>query len=90
MIRKQFRFFGRVQGVGFRYAVRLAASELGLTGWARNEYDGSVTVEVQGDPGCVNRLPEKIAAGRYIVIERWECTGLPVDTGERSFHVKNW
>ena len=40
-IRKRITFHGRVQGVGFRYTARLAAGSLGLTGWAKNEYDGS-------------------------------------------------
>lgn len=42
-------FEGQVQGVGFRWNARAVASELGLTGWARNEDDGyTVTMELQG------------------------------------------
>ena len=48
MIRKNFRFYGRVQGVGFRHTALNAASRLGLTGWVRNERDGSVSMEAQG------------------------------------------
>lgn len=40
MQRRQIRFYGRVQGVGFRYHAKHAAAALGLTGWVRNEYDG--------------------------------------------------
>jgi acylphosphatase len=40
---------GRVQGVGYRYAVVDVARELGLTGWVRNALDGSVETWVQGD-----------------------------------------
>ena len=39
---------GRVQGVGFRYWVRSAASELGLRGSATNLADGRVAVVVEG------------------------------------------
>ena len=53
-IRKRITFHGRVQGVGFRYTARLAAGSLGLTGWAKNEYDGTVTMEVQGSEGMIN------------------------------------
>lgn len=41
--------FGRVQGVSFRYFTKLTADTLGLTGWVRNETDGSVLIEVEGD-----------------------------------------
>jgi hydrogenase maturation protein HypF len=41
---------GTVQGVGFRPFVYRLASELGLTGWIRND-TGGVTIEVEGPPG---------------------------------------
>lgn len=43
------RIRGRVQGVGFRYRARLKACELGVAGLARNEPDGSVYIEAEGD-----------------------------------------
>lgn len=48
MVRKHYRFTGRVQGVGFRYRAKHAASGMCVTGWVRNEGDGSVEMEVQG------------------------------------------
>ena len=42
MIRKHILFYGRVQGVGFRYHATYKASLMGLTGWVRNLEDGSV------------------------------------------------
>ena len=39
---------GLVQGVGFRYFTVMTAGKLGLGGWVRNCYDGSVEVEAQG------------------------------------------
>ena len=42
------RVTGRVQGVFFRDSTRRRAIELGLTGWVRNELDGSVRSEAQG------------------------------------------
>ena len=54
MIRKRIVFHGWVQGVGFRYRARHAAEHLGATGWVRNEYDGSVTMEIQGTEMLIN------------------------------------
>ena len=48
--RRRYTITGQVQGVGFRYRARYAAQTLDLTGWVQNEDDGSVTLEVQGDP----------------------------------------
>ncbi|HWQ04274.1 MAG TPA: acylphosphatase [Longilinea sp.] len=39
---------GRVQGVGFRYFVKMVAEELNLTGWVRNKMDGRVEVLAEG------------------------------------------
>ena len=40
---------GRVQGVGFRYFAQSRAKALGLAGWVRNRFDGSVELEAEGD-----------------------------------------
>lgn len=57
--RQAFRIWvaGRVQGVGFRWAARQAAGELGgLTGRVRNLPDGRVEVEVAGEPERIEAL----------------------------------
>jgi acylphosphatase len=50
MMETQFEIsiYGRVQGVGFRYAARNQARSLGLKGWVENRPDGSVYAVVQG------------------------------------------
>ena len=55
-VRRRYSIEGQVQGVGFRYRARYAAQTLELTGWVENEDDGSVTLEVQGDPDKFMRL----------------------------------
>ena len=47
---------GRVQGVGFRYFVAWRARELDLVGWVRNQADGSVEVEAEGDDASLQKL----------------------------------
>ena len=61
------RATGRVQGVGFRMFVQQHASELGLTGWVRNMEDGSVEMEIQGDPEKVDKLSVLIREGNYFI-----------------------
>ncbi len=60
MERIRYRFMGHVQHRGFRYACVMCAQKEGLTGWVRNERDGTVTAEVQGNAtsqlGFVRRL----------------------------------
>nr|BCX00791.1 MAG: acylphosphatase [Bacteroidota bacterium] len=52
----QVRIFGRVQGVGFRYGALKRAHSLGLSGWVRNEPDGSVSLLLIGEPEAVEQM----------------------------------
>jgi acylphosphatase len=54
---------GRVQGVFFRAAMREQAQHLGVTGWARNEPDGTVRAHVEGPTEALERLLEWCAVG---------------------------
>ncbi|MGA7149385.1 MAG: acylphosphatase [Microbacterium sp.] len=47
---------GDVQGVGYRYALRLVAGEAGVTGWVRNRRDGTVEAEVEGSDERVDQV----------------------------------
>lgn len=58
-----FHVHGRVQGVGFRWFTLQAAQDLGLGGWARNEPDGSVSGEAEGEWGPLDLFRERLAQG---------------------------
>jgi len=47
---------GRVQGVGFRWAVKREAGRLGVDGWVRNLSDGRVEVWFEGDDAPVDEV----------------------------------
>ena len=53
-IRAHFIVHGRVQGVCYRMCASDEASRLGLTGWARNQRDGSVEIVAEGDDKALN------------------------------------
>jgi acylphosphatase len=53
---RTIRVHGQVQGVFFRVSARDEARRLGLTGFARNEPDGSVYIEVEGDEQALERF----------------------------------
>ena len=87
MIRRHITFTGYVQGVGFRYRARHAASLYGCTGWVRNEWDGSVTMEIQGEPDCIDQVIKSIEADRNVEIETVKSREVPLED-ERSFRTE--
>lgn len=87
--RMRYNFTGCVQGVGFRYRAYYTANLFGLTGWVKNDYDGSVTMEVQGARSSIDSLLEKLGQGRYIGIDRIDSRELPVEPAERSFEIRD-
>ena len=89
MIRKRITFYGRVQGVGFRWRAHNAADALGLTGWVRNEYDGSVQMEVQGEEELIDRMLQSLGRDLYIDIQNIDVKSIPVDAEERNFRVEH-
>ena len=87
-IRKHITFYGSVQGVGFRWRARHAASLYGCTGWCRNEWDGSVVMEIQGTEENIDAVILAIEAGRYVEIQNMDVKTVPVDETERGFRTE--
>jgi len=86
--RWHIQFRGRVQGVGFRYTAYHLAQSLGLCGWVYNDWDGSVEMEVQGDPDTVRTMLERLDAAPFIRIDSMEKSEVPVQTHSISFEVR--
>lgn len=75
--RVRLKIYGRVQGVFFRASTLDKAKELGLSGWVRNNPDGSVEVLAEGLKEGIEKLVEWSHAGpRHAYVNRvdiqWE------------------
>ena len=87
IVRKRLIYHGHVQGVGFRYTAKRLANALGLTGWVKNEYNGTVIMEVQGKVATIYRLMEGINRDIYIQIDWIDSKEIPVKE-ESCFSIK--
>ena len=87
-MRIRVRYVGRVQGVGFRATCRGIAARTAVTGWVRNEEDGSVLMEVQGEIEDVQKVIGEIGRvmGRFIV--RIDEVEIGEAADERGFEVR--
>jgi acylphosphatase len=90
LIRRRYRYVGQVQGVGFRWTSQRIAMSLGVTGWVRNEDDGSVTLVLQGTQEQLGAFATKLAENlshyaRYTMADRED---EPVDSRETKFSVR--
>mgnify|MGYP000366052544 CR=1 FL=1 len=88
MVRQHMKITGRVQGVGFRYRARYAAVNLGVTGWVKNEWDGSVELEAQGTVEQIHQMLKTINQSPYIRIEWIDREEMPVNLHDTGFHIR--
>jgi acylphosphatase len=86
---RRFLVRGRVQGVGFRWFVEREARILGISGWVRNNGDGSVEVLAMGSRdqllGLRSRLREGPRAARVDDVE--EADAKPI-VGLTTFRIE--
>ena len=54
---------GLVQGVGFRWFAARKAEALGLSGFVKNRYDGSVEIEAEGDRSLLEEFIRDVKVG---------------------------
>lgn len=79
---------GEVQGVGYRYTMRVIAADAGVAGWVRNRYDGSVEAEVEGTDDQVDEVLAWMARGpRWARVREARVTDL-TPTGGSGFEVR--
>ena len=68
---------GSVQGVGFRYFVKQKADLLGITGFVKNQYDGSVYIEAEGEKDPIHEFINICKQGPYYA---------RIDSADIQFH----
>ncbi|MCG6961650.1 MAG: acylphosphatase [Acidobacteria bacterium] len=86
---RRYRVYGRVQGVGFRAFVWRSASDLGLAGWVRNCYDGSVEVLAEAAPHDLLELEARLRRGpTWAHVSRVEVADEPPGTAPVGFSVR--
>lgn len=86
-IRKEFHFEGNVQNIGFRFEVQSHAKPLGITGYAKNNDDGSVTAELQGNLEDINRVIANLHNIDRIQIDSMTEKEIPLDYYENDFYI---
>ena len=87
-IRLYVNVVGRVQGVGFRMFVRQTAIAMKVTGWVKNDSDGSVSMEIQAEPQVLDALIERLKKGNgFSKILQLKSENLAVVEGEKKFVI---
>lgn len=88
MERRQIVFFGRVQGVGFRATTRDTARRHPVTGWVRNEPDGSVLAHIQGAPAAIDACLADLRRRMAGFITRETCAAIAPEADETRFEIR--
>ena len=60
----------------------------GVTGWVRNDWNGTVTMEVQGTEEQIEAVILAIQRGMYIRIDHMDSQMIPLDPDERGFRTE--
>lgn len=86
-IRKEFHFEGTVQNIGFRFEVQSHSKPLGITGYAKNNKDGSVTAQLQGNLENINKVILDLQNIDRIQIDFISEKDIPLDYYENDFSI---
>ncbi len=82
-------FEGRVQGVGFRWAVKNIARGYDVTGWVKNLLDGRVEIQAAGETDEVDAFIEAIEESDLKShIKKVDVSVIPVPTDFRGFEIR--
>lgn len=86
--RWSYRFFGRVQGVGFRVTAVDCTRGRTVSGWVRNEPDGSVGLEIQGSSDQIRAVIDDLLGRMSSNIRSMDRNPAAVVPGESEFLIR--
>jgi len=90
MTARQVFYEGRVQGVGFRFAVKQIARGYEVVGWVKNLPDGRVEMQVSGETDEVDAFIEAIEESDLKAhIRKVDVSVIPALSGARGFQIAN-
>lgn len=88
MERVRVRYTGRVQGVGFRATVLSLAQSYPVTGWVRNDPDGSVTLEAQGAAEDVRDFQDAVRSRMGKLVHSADESPIALHEDETDFEIR--
>ncbi|WP_297056227.1 acylphosphatase [uncultured Dubosiella sp.] len=89
VVRRHYHFTGSVQGVGFRVEMWRRAMNMHLSGWVRNNFDGSVDAELEGPLPRIEMLIQQMKEIPRIRIETMEVSEMKAE-GTQEFEMLNY
>lgn len=89
MVRLQVTVSGSVQGVGFRYFTQMKAVQFGITGWVKNNTNGTVHIVAAGDKDNLDQFIHELRLGNpFSKVENIEINELSDTETFQSFKIK--
>ncbi|WP_270182664.1 acylphosphatase [Alkalihalobacillus sp. CinArs1] len=80
---------GQVQGVGFRAFTQQKAAKYNLSGYVKNNTDGSVEIEAQGDETQIKQFISSIEKGSaFSSVDKINANEEEVKQEEESFSIR--
>ena len=72
-----------------QYCGSVSVAAVGATGWVRNNFDGSVSMELQGTEAQLDAVLRAVERGSYVKIENMRVKTVPAVQNEAVFCVRD-
>jgi len=86
---RRVRFFGMVQGVGFRWTAQNTASSYEISGWVQNLPDGSVELLAEGEPQVLDAFLDDLCTRMGHCIREQQVQSGPASRTFQGFSIQH-